>query len=176
MFLPSTRDDEITRYLHHFRYFRGGWAEHQQRHLDPSEWPLQPITLRQIASHMSGIPRDFPPAYLGDWPNSMQGCGLPHYNNLSTPTERQIFEALRSFPLANDPYSPPLYSNTGYALLGMVALAAHRRQGGWARSFAELIQYDIFDRLRLDGSSFLVTDENKARVAVAAYDSHEIVC
>jgi len=105
----------------------------------------------------------------------MRGSGLPHYNGLPTPSEREIFEAIESFPLANDPYSPPLYSNTGYALLGMVALAAHQAKGGQAQTFADLIQHDIFKPLGLNGSSFLVTNENIDRVAVAEWDSFEIV-
>lgn len=124
---------------------------------------------------MSGIPRDFPPALLFDWPNSMRGAGLPHYVGRPIPTEREIFDAIQSFPLSNDPYSPPLYSNTGYAILGMAAVAAHRAHAGQAETFTDLIRRDIFEPLGMNGTSFLVTAKNRGRAAVASYESHEIV-
>jgi CubicO group peptidase (beta-lactamase class C family) len=93
------------------------------------------------------------------------------------PTEDEILDALKSFPLSNAPYSPPLYSNTGYALLGMAAVAASSAHEGESapKTHAGLIGRDIFEPLGLNGSSFRVTDENKARVAVASIHSDEVV-
>ena len=127
---------------------------------------------------MSGIPRDFPPALLAEWPTSMEGAGLPHYNQRRPPTKREILESLSTHPLAINPGGPPLYSNTGYALLGMAALAAHRRRGGHAHTFEELLERDIFSKLYMNSTAYAVTswEKNlKDRVAVASHDSWEVV-
>ena len=178
------RDDDITKYLPSFKYFPGGWAdrlksrstyEHFTSNSNCPSCKYEPITLRQVASHTAGIPRDFPPAVLSNFPKSMDGSGLPHYNHPRAPTQREILEALRTCPLSNDPGSPPLYSNTGYALLGMAAVAAHRSCGGTGRSYGELVKRDIFDPLGLNGSMFLVQSDVKDKVAISSYESWEIV-
>jgi CubicO group peptidase (beta-lactamase class C family) len=93
------------------------------------------------------------------------------------PTEDEILDAVKSYPLSNPPYSPPLYSNTGYALLGMAAVAANsaRESESAPKTYVGLIHRDIFEPLGLNGSSFRVTDENRARVAVASVHSDEVV-
>lgn len=68
---------------------------------------------------------------------------------------------IASLPLVAEPYTYPIYSNTGFSLLGWALTAAAN-----ASSYAELIQKDIFTPLGL-GSSFGVTSENAQRVVVS---------
>lgn len=108
----------------------------------------------------------------------MEGSGLPHYNGRRSPSKREILEALSTHPLAVVPGGPPLYSNTGYALLGMAALAAHRYKGGHARTFEELLSMDVFDKLEMNSTAYAVTTRQmdlKDKVAIASYDSWEVV-
>ncbi|KAF8878279.1 beta-lactamase/transpeptidase-like protein [Gymnopilus junonius] len=176
-------DDDITNYIPYFKYSPGGWASRGRSHSlsnnphFPPHRPHESITLQQVASHMSGIPRDFPPALLADWPRSMEGSGLPHYNRRRSPSKREILTALSTHPLTVVPGSPPLYSNTGYALLGMAALTAHRYRGGHARTFEELLSMDVFRKLKMNSTAYAVTTRDldlKDRVAVASQDSWEV--
>ncbi len=70
-----------------------------------------PITLRQILTHTSGLPR------LGNFDYTRADA---------EPSEQDILGSLAAFPLLNTPGTVHVYSNLGYALLGLVvAHAAH---------------------------------------------------
>ena len=173
----NPRDDDIKKYLPQFSYAPGSWEQHLKR--DPARFdsPTEPITLRQIASHIAGIPRDFPPPQIPEWPKNMDGAGLPHYHTTSIPTEDDMLAAIKSYPLSNIPYFQPLYSNTGFALLGKACLIANSAYEGPSApsSFPELIRRDIFEPLGMSSSSFHLTDENKIRIAVASTDNDDLV-
>ena len=139
---------------------------------------LEPVTLGQIASHLAGIPRDLPPQELRNWPKNMEGTGLPHYFTKDVPLEEeQIIESVGHYPLSNEPNFEPLYSNTGYALLGMVCRKAESSTtcSRKSDSFTGIIQRDILRPLRMDSSSFEVTPEKKDRVAIASTDNDSMV-
>lgn len=165
------RDDDITEYVPSFTYSSYGWARRQQTSTPEA------ISLRQIASHTAGIPRDFPPAQVAEWPRNMKGVGLPFFAGRSMPSEREVLAALRDYPLTTTPNSPPLYSNTGYALLGMAAVAANaiHEDPYHPVSFPELLNRDIFEPLGLNSSFFDVNDWRSTRMAVSSDFSHEVV-
>jgi CubicO group peptidase (beta-lactamase class C family) len=93
-----------------------------------------------------------------------------------------MINGLKKYPLTVPTYSYPVYSNVGMAVLGQVAVAANREfeksnnLTGSPATWPALAQRDIFDPLGLDGSSFVVTPQNKAHVAIASTDSYEVVC
>ncbi|KAF7333048.1 Beta-lactamase/transpeptidase-like protein [Mycena venus] len=117
---------------------------------------------------------------MKNWPHSLEGTGPPPTNGCPFPTTEQMINGLKKYPLTVPTYSYPLYSNVGMAVLGQVAVAANRefeQSENLTESpatWAALAQRDIFNPLGLNGSSFVVTLENKAHIAVASTDSYEV--
>jgi len=175
----TSRDDDIKKYCPQFSYAPGSWEQHLTQDNSRFKTPADPITLRQIAAHIAGIPRDFPPSQIPNWPKDTDGAGLPHYKTKDVAlSEKDILEAVKSYPLSNIPYFQPLYSNTGFALLGMACMKAQMALEGSEsapKSFPDLIRRDIFEPLRMDSTSFHVTDHNRSRVAIASTDNGELV-
>ena len=173
------RDDPITKFFPEFAYKAGGWADMDSSAVFAE--PSPPITIRQLASHMSGLTREYPRGDMPNWPHSMEGAGPPPINGCPFPAVQETIEGLAKYPLTAPTYSYPLYSNAGMAVLGQVAVAANRKQdedSGAVHtpdSWPALAQRDIFDRLGLNGSGFVVTPANKAHVAVASKASGEVV-
>lgn len=70
-----------------------------------------PLTLRQLLTHTSGLPR------LGDFNYTRPD---------SEPSEQEILHSLTGFPVQNAPGTVGVYSNLGFGLLGIaVGKAAH---------------------------------------------------
>ncbi|KAJ7840750.1 beta-lactamase/transpeptidase-like protein [Mycena leptocephala] len=127
-----------------------------------------PVTLFQLATHMSGLGRDWPPGNVANWPKDLFGAGPPPTNGLPFPDHASLFRAIEKNPLVSHPYAIPGYSNTGIGALGLALVAANRIVNGPKEpsSYAELLKRDIFDPLGLNGSHFLTTDGNKHLVVV----------
>lgn len=130
---------------------------------------------------MSGLTREFPRGNMKNWPHSFEGTGPPPVNGCPFPTTDQMISGLKKYPLTVPTYTYPIYSNVGMALLGQVAVVANtaleesQNVTGSPTTWPALAQRDIFNPLGLNGSSFVVTPQNKAHVAVASKDSHEVV-
>ncbi|KAH7884156.1 beta-lactamase/transpeptidase-like protein [Phlebopus sp. FC_14] len=136
-----------------------------------------PITYRQLLSHMSGLGRDLPPGdAAGKWPESLGGGGPPPMNGLPFPTLDAILKAVIDTPRVVGPYSYPVYSNTGYQLLGMANVAANQKHEGNSApsTHAELVHRDIFGPLGMNGTSFLVTEANRDQVAISSFVPFEV--
>jgi CubicO group peptidase (beta-lactamase class C family) len=94
---------------------------------------------------------------------------------------RSLSELLRDISthrLIMSPYEVPSYSNMAFSLLGEAVLSATQmREGHFApASYEELVKRDIFDKLDMGDSSFLVDESNKRRVVVPSYHPTEVVC
>ena len=124
------------------------------------------MTLWQLATHTSGLGRDWPPGVVADWPENMFGGGPPPTNGHPFPSHQALFDAIATYRLVSPPGTYPAYSNTGTGLLGVALEAAARAASGEALSYAELLQRDIFAPMRLNGSHFLTTAANKHLVVV----------
>ncbi|KAJ7506556.1 beta-lactamase/transpeptidase-like protein [Mycena galericulata] len=150
-------DDPVNKYLPNFK-----------PRLSLSRSTNLSITLFQLASHMSGLGRDWPPGNVGNWPKDLFGAGPPPTNGLPFPDHVSLFRAIEKNPLVSHPYAIPGYSNTGIAVLGLALVAANRVVNGPEEpaSYAALIKRDIFDPLGMNGSHFLTTDTNKHLVVV----------
>jgi CubicO group peptidase (beta-lactamase class C family) len=103
------------------------------------------ITLRELASHTSGLNRepDLSGASLGptdQWENKLLSS-IPHTSFNSPPGEQF------------------LYSNMGYALLG---LALERASGV---PYIQLVQQRIFVPLHMDNTFFSVPDDKRSKLA-----------
>ncbi|RDX46309.1 beta-lactamase/transpeptidase-like protein [Lentinus brumalis] len=157
-------DDPIDKYIKDFRYLATGldenapFASHEQ----------PPMTLRQLASHMSGIGRDWPPGTVANWPHSMAGMGPPPTNGLPFPSYDDLLKSIAEHHLVSPPGAYPAYSNAGTALLAYALASASSAASGDATKihYADLLKRDIFEPMRLNGSSFSVTEANKHLIVV----------
>ncbi|TCD61213.1 hypothetical protein EIP91_008782 [Steccherinum ochraceum] len=164
--------DKVDKYFPQFKYRLDGF--------NPSEEaPTQnesPVTLFQLATHMSGLGRDWPPGVASDWPHAATGGGPPPINGLPFPSHDSVFKAIEQYHMVSPPFYYPSYSNTGTGLLGLILVAANGATGSTEEpeTYAELMKRDVFEPLGLSGSHFLTTEENRHSVVVPSSDS-EIV-
>ncbi|KAJ6441416.1 beta-lactamase [Purpureocillium lavendulum] len=107
----------------------------------------QDVTVRALASHLSGLADDkfgLPPITNGTGPPC---AAIPGASRLCTKAD--LVRDLNRRPPVYRPYAAtPSYSNTGFALLGMVIEAAA------GRPFKEVVQKHIFAPAGMNGSSF----------------------
>lgn len=102
----------------------------------------RPITLRQLLTHTSGLPRE--------------------YDRTRTATEAEIFAQLQGLVLENPPGQTFVYSNLGFVLLSAtVAHASHA-------AFREFITKRIFQPLGMTASAF----DSTPRLAPAYQDDN----
>ncbi|KZV92302.1 beta-lactamase/transpeptidase-like protein, partial [Exidia glandulosa HHB12029] len=127
-------------------------------------------TIRELATHLSGIGGDLPPGDMALWPHGLDGSGAPPDNGLPFPTEDATIDAVNKLPLVTSPRSFPVYSNAACGILGLVNAAA---DGGVDGQYPLLLQNDLFARLNMTSSMFKPTPELRARVAVASVASDE---
>jgi CubicO group peptidase (beta-lactamase class C family) len=125
---------------------------------------------------MSGIGRDYPPANLDNWPHVPPPPFQPPQFSPEAeyPNKQDILQAIADNPLVAPQYSYPIYSNTGYSLLGWCNTVAYRMVTGRNVSHAELLKEDVFEPLGMNGSSFLLTSDNKGQM-VYPKDASEAV-
>ncbi|KZO91613.1 beta-lactamase/transpeptidase-like protein [Calocera viscosa TUFC12733] len=163
-------DDPITRFFPNFTYIPYGCSAK-----DNCE-PVEPITLRQLATHMSGIARDLPAGEAVNWPQDQSGGGPPPINGLPFPTTKAVLASIANTSLIAAPYTVPIYSNTGWSLLGACNVAANRLFGDdpSPSTHWELLKRDVLDPLGFNGTYFLANDENKARIAIGSAVPEEV--
>ncbi|KAF8169054.1 beta-lactamase/transpeptidase-like protein, partial [Mycena galopus ATCC 62051] len=153
-------DDPVDKFLPEFSYAPGGWGD------TPDGLATSgPVTLRQLASHMSGLTREFPRGNMKNWPHSLEGTGPPPINGCPFPTTEQMINGLKKYPLTiphiHIQFIPIEFDKSN----NMTAVPS---------TWPALAKRDIFDPLGLNGSSFVVTPGNKDHVAVASTDSYEV--
>jgi CubicO group peptidase (beta-lactamase class C family) len=109
--------------------------DHLSAYLSPCPAAWRPITLHQLLTHTSGIP---------DYTN------LPSYTSIMTRTltREQLLALFRDKPLDFRPGTRWRYSNSGYAMLGIIV----ERVSGL--SYAAFLQRHIFTPLRLANTSY----------------------
>lgn len=148
------RDDPVEKYIPDLVYNNGGFTASN------STAPKPPITIRHLATHLSGIGRDWPPGTVSHFPQSLFGAGPPPANGLPFPTHQVVLNAIAEYKLISPPGKVPAYSNAATSLLGRVVVEASRRSGVEVKDFAELMQKDVFEPLGMVGSGFEVTGKN----------------
>jgi CubicO group peptidase (beta-lactamase class C family) len=186
-------EDDIRKYIDDFRLFDDADSK---------------ISLRQLGSHLSGLGRDstnplmsklilvlandlrhFPrvdelnpldehtvksPAYCDP--------GIPDRSNgTRLCTRDDVLRAIASRPLAFEPWTRPLYSNTGFDLLGWATAEAYKRNKSSKETESEdamasitvedLLRRDVFEPLDMQDTSFWVGPERRDRVAVPTVPS-----
>ncbi|PPQ66550.1 hypothetical protein CVT24_007115 [Panaeolus cyanescens] len=160
-------DDPVHKYIPEFKPPRYGWADRGSRGGVDGEEPH--VTLRELASHMAGIGRDWPPqTNLTVWPTTTPW----DLNDFGPPkTFQRIMNAVASYPLSQKTYHYPIYSNTAINILGLANVAANQKASSRPRNepslYKDLIKRDIFDRLGFTGSFFEIPNNSKTRDRVA---------
>lgn len=97
-----------------------------------------------------------------------------------TPTVESVLHAIRSHPLIAPQWTYPVYSNTGFNVLGWANLAASQiaasAQGVRSvETFSELIKKDIFEPVGMNSSFYSIPPGLENRVAVNHLDPEESV-
>lgn len=164
-------DDPVQKYLPDFKYRLDGYAPNSTAS-DPQD---APITLFQLATHMSGLGRDWPSGTATSFPNGTECSGPPPLNCLPFPEHSDLFRAIQTHHLVSPPSTYPLYSNTGFGTLGLALVAANRAASDnpsrEPKSYAELLERDVFRPLGLNGSHFLKTEANKDSIVLPSVGS-----
>ena len=101
------------------------------------------VTLRQIASQMSGLPREAPCVYHCTQTNSTEQLKL-----------------LRNRYLVIEPWSTPSYSNLGYALLGRLLT-----ENLLNKTFECWVKEEILDPLGMSNTGFEITSDVEKNMA-----------
>lgn len=107
------------------------------------------ITLRQMASQLSGLPREAP-------------CGNATSENVCQESTEDILKSLSSQMLIHPPWTKPSYSNLAYALLGRLMV----RQVDKDTTFEDYVKRAIIDPLDLENTGFKITEDVKSKMAV----------
>lgn len=105
----------------------------------------RPVTLRQIASHTAGLPREV----------SIEG-----WNTLKFPTIEQLLDGLKEVTTVFPPYSRYKYSNLGYTILGHVLSIVA------GVPYKEYAESNILKPLRMVHSGFEITGGLRQNLAV----------
>ncbi|EIN12787.1 beta-lactamase/transpeptidase-like protein [Punctularia strigosozonata HHB-11173 SS5] len=166
-------DDPIDKYIDDISYPdpQYGWAEHISAPFSSlhARSPTNRITVRQLASHMAGLGRDFPTTSFPSWPPpswpiSDDNITMPEINRTA------ILNAVATYPIAIQPYAYPMYSNTGFDLLGMVNAGASRLGEGHKKEklYRELAKKDVLDALGLNASFFAFPYDDPTLAALVA--------
>lgn len=170
-----SRDDPVEKYLPQFKYRSTGFDPSAQQ----TSTTDAPITLFQLASHMSGLGRDWPSGTVANWPTDMSGGGPPPTNGLPFPDHASLYKAVTRTGLTSPPFSYPAYSNTGTGLLGLALVAANRAASKnpdkEPTEYAALLQRDLFDPMGLNGSHFLANEDNKHLLVTPSYAPEVVV-
>ncbi|KAL1743705.1 beta-lactamase/transpeptidase-like protein [Schizophyllum fasciatum] len=157
-------DDPVTRFLPNFTHPDASWSDHLRgAELRQTE---SRITLRQLASHLSGIGRDYPVQNVPDWPSEK-----PKESKSGVHSRDELFKTISKLPLVVPQYEYPVYSNVGMNVLGIANVEANKLASNATddepQSHKELIQRDILKPLGFNGSFYGVPDEElAARIAV----------
>lgn len=119
----------------------------------------QPTTLRQLAMHTSGLPRD---ANINFWSDYAAGNWLLSMGSSKMKWYASTQELLANLPFIELEYPPNFrysYSNLGVTLLGIALERAAKKP------FAEYIESHILQPLGMNDSGFLLHKKQPSRVA-----------
>ncbi|KAK6380731.1 hypothetical protein LTS17_004931 [Exophiala oligosperma] len=148
-------DDPVDKYL----------TDLQQPQTGSIKW--KDITLRSLASQLSGIPRDWAQGDLSLEPNIPSALGLPPATSSNLPhcdsyadfrpcTETELIDYVRSSAPVFSPNHKSTYSNIAFELLGMVIANVT------GTTYEEYIETAILAPLDMSGTSFAKPPDSRA--------------
>ncbi|KAK3944610.1 beta-lactamase/transpeptidase-like protein [Diplogelasinospora grovesii] len=162
-------DDTVTKYLPQLKDLK----KEQEVNNDITTVHWDQITLGALASHMAGIGADLA-TDLADFPAPWTALGLP---NLTTTQDAELphCAGLFGLPPCNEtdfyatfgrrppvyaPFTNPVYSNIGFAILGLVVEAVSNQ------TFTDFVQTQVFDVAGMNGSSLSKPDDARGVIPV----------
>ncbi|XP_074704433.1 putative beta-lactamase-like 1 isoform X1 [Strix aluco] len=159
----TSLDDPLERYAQNFiiKNPLGRIKESEQRYtadgmvsLEKGSMPLKPspVTLRRMASQLSGLPRRLRSTSLLWKGNTQDALAL-----------------LKDDVLVADPGTRCHYSNLAFSLMAHV-LANHAAEGQYQRWISE----NILDRLGMEDTGFDITPPIRSQMAVGFYSSRQL--
>ncbi|TFK36950.1 beta-lactamase/transpeptidase-like protein [Crucibulum laeve] len=158
-------DDPIQKFIPELSYPSYGWSEYLSGNISINTRKAPRITVRQLASHMSGIGRDYPPVNFKTWPNIS-----PWETEIPPRSYKKLLSSIAKYPLVNFPYQFPVYSNAGFDLLGLTNVAANKIAEDSADgpdTHKDLLKRDIFDPMGLNGSFYRIPSDPTLRGHIA---------
>lgn len=146
----------------------------------PASWgnEAEEITLAQLGSHMTGLPRDVGELELDDlrkieFPVKPGGLdlleGFPHDRN-----ESELLNLVSKNDLIWPVGQMPSYSNTGFSLFGFAVEKYRNKMLGSHDSFGDILRDDIFAPLNMS-NSFLGPIPGKLRKHVVVPNARNLV-
>ncbi|XP_078376227.1 putative beta-lactamase-like 1 isoform X2 [Oculina patagonica] len=131
----SSLDDPVTNYQSNF-FVKNPFGD-------------DPITLRELASHRSGLQREAP-------------CYPATKTNLCPYSNTQMIERLRNLTLLREPGKEPYYSNLGFALLGQVL----GERFGNAAGYEGWIKDNILSTFEMEDTYFDLDNSIRQRIPI----------
>lgn len=125
-------DDSVFKILKRFKI--------RSRAMDISE-----ITIRQLLTHTSGLPRE---------------AAFPYWTDNNFPNREQVREGMSSQETAYDPETKWKYSNLGFVLAGEIIAEVS------GEPYTTYVKKHILDPLGMTSTTFALSDEQRARLAV----------
>lgn len=154
--MAFVRDDPITKFIPNLTELA-----QSNPSIDPSQW-----TVRSIMGHVAGLPANYP-ANLTSWPNSLNSTTPGP--SLGNTTEDDLLTGVTTVEQPLPMWSWPMYSNFGYALVGLVNMAVATDPPA---THLELLERDLFGPLGMNSTGINPDEEQAQRFAVAsAYPS-----
>lgn len=123
-------DDPVAKHLPWFTY--------------RNAYPDEPVTIRQLLTHTSGLPRE---------------AAFPYWTDYEFPTREQMIEAFKTQESIFEPGTRIKYSNLAMALLGEVVAKAS------GMPYGQYIQTAILDPAGMKSTSVTLTPEFQKRLA-----------
>jgi CubicO group peptidase (beta-lactamase class C family) len=154
-----------VKHITNFKYNPQTWSDYlannRQVPLNNDQGSLDPITLRHLGSHTSGIGRDWPIYNVDEYPDTP-----PTLPARAWPTLDEQLRAIAETPLIALPGFLTVYSNTGFSILGGALVAANSKAEGSTLPYSDLLKRDLFGPLGMNGSSFIASADNAAHLAI----------
>jgi CubicO group peptidase (beta-lactamase class C family) len=123
-------DDPVARHLSWFTY--------------RNAYPDEPVTIRQLLTHTSGLPRE---------------AAFPYWSENEFPTREQLIEAFKTQESIFEPGTRIKYSNLAMAILGEIVAKAS------GMPYERFIQSAILDPVGMKSTSVFLTPEFRKRLA-----------
>jgi CubicO group peptidase (beta-lactamase class C family) len=123
-------DDPVAKHLPWFTY--------------RDAYPEQPVSIRQLLTHTSGLPRE---------------AAFPYWSENVFPTREQMIQAFRSQESIYEPGMRIKYSNLGMSILGEVVASAS------GMPYERFVQEAILDRVGMPSTSVFLNPDSRTRLA-----------
>ncbi|KAF4345106.1 beta-lactamase transpeptidase [Fusarium beomiforme] len=159
-------NDPVTRYVPELE----AWSDEKQSALERVDWTA--VTIGGLASHMAGVPRDFPRTASSD--QQLEHLGFPPVKPVNTgycgstiqyPCNRTaFFDAIKPLHPVEVTFETPIYSNLGYQLM------AYALENITSSKYPDILSRRLIRPLRLNSTSYFKPANTDSSVIPDASD------